>query len=75
MVYLCIFISFKYSRWVALALILATVLGFGGLVMILIFAIPAGSDGDTGVGLTAMVFNCLLALSPLQKIVQLRPDL
>ena len=68
--YLCIFIAYKYTRLGAIPLILATVAGFGGLIVILIFAVPAGDTGDSGVGYTAMVINCILALTPMQKIVR-----
>jgi len=60
---------YKYSVLKAVILSIICVLGIGGLMLILMFAIPEGDDGDLAVSMITMVINISTTFTTIQKIV------
>ena len=60
---------YKYERLPAIMISVILWLAIPGYMMILMFAVPEGDSGDTGIAMTALALNISATLTTLQKIV------
>ncbi len=68
LIFFSIFIAYKYRPARSFPIILSSWVGMVTLLGCLIYLVPRNEAGDTGIAMTAMVVNIMIAFTPMQKL-------